>query len=93
MEHSQTDPIIDVQQTLDNWLEDNPDAELYVRKIYYLPEGAEIPPEVTHMNRLTSVARPDLVLRLGVVATARTAALADVILSLIGRAAADPKQE
>lgn len=82
---------IDVQATLDQWLDDNPDVEKYVKEIYYLPDGATIPRGVTHMLRLTSVERPDLDLRLGAVATASTAALADVILAAIERAAADPK--
>jgi hypothetical protein len=86
-----SDPIIDVQTTLDDWLEDNPEAQEYVSKIYYVPDGAEIPRDVTHMNRLTSVAHPTLELRLGVVATAKTAAQANVILGLLERTAADPK--
>jgi hypothetical protein len=87
------DPIIDVQDTIDAWLAGDPEAQQYVKKIYYVPDGAEIPGDVTHMNRLTSLAHPDLELRLGVVATVKTAALSNVILGLIGRAAADPKQE
>jgi hypothetical protein len=84
---------IDVQGTLDTWLEGNPEAQKYVRKIYYVPEGAEIPPDVTHMNRLTSAHHLDLELRLGVVATAETTAIANVMLGLIGRSAGDPKSE
>jgi hypothetical protein len=87
-----SDPMIDVQTTLDDWLASDPDAQQYVSKIYYVPEGAEIPRDVTHMNRLTSVTHPDLELRLGVVATVKTAALSNLILGLIGRTAADPKQ-
>lgn len=85
------DPLIDVQNTLDAWLAENPEAQQYVRKLYYVPEGAEIPRDVTHMNRLTSVAYPMLELRLGVVATPNTEALSNLILGLIGRSAADPK--
>ena len=88
-----TDPLIDVQATLDKWMEAHPEALDYVTKIYYVPDGAEIPREVTHMNRLTAVDRPDLELRLGVVATVQTAAMANIILGLIGRTAADPKEE
>lgn len=84
---------IDVQATIDQWMNDNPDVEKYVTEIYYVPDGAEIPPDVTHMLRLTSVDHPDLELRLGAVATAATAALADVILGMIGRSAADPKDQ
>jgi hypothetical protein len=86
-----TDPIIDVQTTLDDWLASNPEAQKYVRKIYYVPDGAQIPRDVTHMNRLTSIDYPDLELRLGVVATLETAALANLILGMIERSAPDPK--
>lgn len=85
------DPLIDVQNTLDAWLADNPEAQQYVRKLYYVPEGAAIPRDVTHMNRLTSVAYPMLELRLGVVATPNTEAVSNLILGLIGRSAGDPK--
>jgi hypothetical protein len=85
------DPIIDVQTTLDDWLASNPEAQKYVRKIYYVPDGAQIPRDVTHMNRLTSIDYPDLELRLGVVATLETAALANLILGMIERSAPDPK--
>jgi hypothetical protein len=88
-----SDETIDVQTTLDEWLSDNPEAQPYVSKIYYLPDGVEIPRDVTHMNRLTSVDHPDLDLRLGVVATRKTAVLADIILGLIERAAGDPKRD
>jgi hypothetical protein len=82
---------IDVQGTLDEWLADNPDAQQYVMKLYYVPAGADIPPAATHMVRCTSIDEPDLELRLGVVATPNTTAIANVILGLIGRAAPDPK--
>lgn len=82
---------IDVQGTLDEWLADNPEAQKYVMKVYYVPAGADIPRATTHMVRTTSVDAPDLELRLGVVATPNTTAIANVILGLIGRADADPK--
>jgi hypothetical protein len=82
---------IDVQATIDQWLDDNPEVDKYVTEIYYVPDGAEIPRDVTHMLRLTSVDHPDLELRLGAVATTATAALANVILELLERSAADPK--
>lgn len=83
---------IDVQATLDEWLDGNPEAQKYISQIYYVPDDAEIPRDVTHMNRLTSAEHPDLELRLGVVATAETAAIVNVILGLIERAAPDPKE-
>jgi len=82
---------IDVQETLDKYLEENPVVQQYVMKIYYVPAGAEIPIAATHMVRLTAVDEPSLELRLGVVATPNTAAIANVILGLIGRSAPDPK--
>jgi len=94
MEKLRHDPIVDVQKTLDEWLANNPEAQKYVTKIYYLPDGAEIPRAVSHLNRLTSVDHPDLDLRLGVVATLATQAVANVILGILERADArepDPK--
>lgn len=82
---------IDVQTTLDTWLEEHPDVEKYVMKLYYVPDGAEIPVAVTHMVRLTAVDEPELELRVGVVATPNTAAVANFILRMIGHSAGDPK--
>ena len=87
------EPIIDVQTTLDDWLASNPEAETYVTKIYYVPDGAEIPRDVTHMTRVTSISHPDLELRLGVVATPQTAAIANVLLGIIERTAPSPKDQ
>jgi hypothetical protein len=95
MEKPEHDPIVDVQNTLDEWLANNPDVRQYVTKIFYLPDGAEIPRAVSHLNRLTSVDHPDLDLRLGVVATLSTTAIANVILAILERADArepDPKE-
>lgn len=82
---------IDVQRTLDTWLTENPDVQPYVMKLYYVPDGAAIPLAVTHMVRCTAVEEPDLELRVGVVATPNTAAMANFILGLIGHSAGDPK--
>ena len=82
---------VDVQATLDQWLIDTPPVQPYITTLYYVPDGAPIPEGVTHMARLTAVDRPDLELRVGVVATAETTAVANVLLGLIGRSAADPK--
>jgi hypothetical protein len=82
---------IDVQETLDKYLAENPTVQQYVMKIYYVPTGAEIPAAVTHMVRLTAVDDRTLELRLGVVATPNTTAVVNRILDLIDRAAPDPK--
>jgi hypothetical protein len=82
---------IDVQTTLDTWLAEHTDVQQYVMKLYYVPDGAEIPLPVTHMVRCTAVDEPQLELRVGVVATPNTAAVANVILRMIEHAAGDPK--
>lgn len=82
---------IDVQATIDEWIDEHPEVEQYVTEIYYVPDGAEIPRDVTHMVRVTSVEHPDRELRLGAVATPVTSAIVNVILGLIERAAPDPK--
>jgi hypothetical protein len=80
------DPIIDVQDTLDAWLAGNTEAQKYLHKIFYVPEGASVPGAVTQMVRVTSVHHPDLELRLGCVATTETAVIVNVLMGLIGRA-------
>ena len=86
------DPIMDVQETLDNWLAGNAEAQKYIKKIFYVPEGDAVPPAVTQMVRVTSIHHPDLELRLGVVATTETAVITNVLMGLIGRLEdADPK--
>jgi len=82
---------IDVQTTLDTWLAEHTDVQQYVMKLYYVPDGAEIPLAVTHMVRVTAVEAPQLELRVGVVATPNTAAVANFIMGLIGHSAGDPK--
>lgn len=81
----------DVQTTLDDWLDANPVAQKYVTKLYYLPDGAEIPADVTHVNRLAAKWNQELDLRIGVVATPETAAVADLILAKLNRGDERPK--
>jgi len=79
------DPIVDVQDTIDAWLAGNAEAQKYLHKIFYLPEGAAIPGVVTQMVRVTSIAHPGLELRLGCVATAETALFVNVLMGLLER--------
>jgi len=87
------DPIIDVQETLDTYLKENPVVQQYVMKIYYVPAGADIPRAVTHMVRLTALDDRTLELRLGVVATPNTTAVVNRLLDLIDRESPDPKDD
>ena len=75
--------MVDIQTQLDEWLANNPDAQQYVSKLYYVPEGATPPAEVTHVLRLQSEASPERALTIGVVVVPRYAAMLDVLLALI----------
>jgi hypothetical protein len=79
------DPILDVQDTLDAWLAGNAEAQKYLHKIWYVPEGDAVPPSVTQMVRVTSINHPDLELRLGCVATTETAVIVNVLMGILGR--------
>lgn len=79
----------EVQEKLDAWLAGDSATQQYVTKIYYLPDGAAMPGEVTHIVRLSSVRDEDLDMRLGVVATREAAAIADVMLGLLEH---DPRE-
>ena len=88
------DELVNVQDTLDAWLAGNAEAQKYLHKIWYVPEGDPVPPAVTQMVRVTSVAHPGLELRLGCVATTQTAVLVNVLMGLLERLAEpdpDPK--
>jgi hypothetical protein len=74
---------IDIQAQLDKWLEGNPEAQKYVTKLWYVPEGQQAPTECTHKIRLNSVSAQERALSVGVVATKEFALFLDMVLSMI----------
>jgi hypothetical protein len=85
-------PKIDIQQKLDDALAGSEEAQKYVEKIWYIPDGAPVPPGVTHNLVLSSAADENLDLHLGIVATDETAQLADILLAMLNRPATPPDQ-
>lgn len=74
---------IDIQQLLDSFLESHPEAQQYVSKLWYLPEGSVPPPDVTHQLRLHSLTAADRAISIGLVVYPQYALMLDAILALI----------
>lgn len=74
---------IDIQAKLDELLAGNPDVQQYITKVWYVPEGQPVPPDVTQIVTVASVTSADRVLRLGVVMVPKYAALIDMLLAMV----------
>lgn len=74
---------IDIQAILDQWLASNPGAQQYVKKLYYLPDHAAVPGEVTHFLRFSSALSAERALRVGLVVMPGYAALVEAMLAMI----------
>lgn len=74
---------VDIQAELDKWLASNPEAQKYIEKLYYVPDGAEVPAGVTHLLELRSQTSPERALLVGIDATPEAAAFADAMLALV----------
>jgi hypothetical protein len=77
------DVPIDIQQALDQWLADNPDAQKYVSKIWYVQEGTPVPTDCTHTLRLQSTVSDERALTVGVVGVPPFPAFLDALLAMI----------
>jgi hypothetical protein len=74
---------MDIQAQLDQWLADNPAAQQYVLKLWYLHEGEPLPPGVTHTLSLSSVASLERRLGIGLVVKPEFALVLDGFLALV----------
>ena len=74
---------VDVQQKLDDWLASNPEAQKYVSKLYYVPEGQPAPADVTHVNVLSSTVSAERHLTIGIVAKPPYGAFLDMLLGML----------
>lgn len=74
---------IDIQQLLDSFLESHPEAQQYVSKLWYLPEGTTPPLDVTHTIRLQSLTATDRAISIGLVVYPQYALMLDALLALI----------
>jgi hypothetical protein len=77
-----TDPF-DIQKKLDEWLAANPEAQKYVSKLYYVPEGTKAPKDATHSVVLASVGTPERHLMIAAVVVPEFATFLDMILALV----------
>jgi hypothetical protein len=83
---------VEIQQKLDAALAGSPEAQKYIDKVWYVPDGSTVPPGVTHNLVLTSVRDEANDLHLGIVANDKTAALADVLLALLNQEPSSPER-
>jgi hypothetical protein len=74
---------MDIQTKLDEILEQNPDLQKYVSKLYYLPDDADIPSDVTHVLALASASSLERRLQIGAVVIGQYAVLLESLLALI----------
>lgn len=74
---------IDIQAKLDEFLASNAALQKYVTKLWYVPQGEQPPPEVTHTIRLNSVASPERSLVIGLVVKPEFALLLDTLLAMV----------
>ena len=74
---------IDIQAELDRLLAENPDAQQYVTKLWYLPAGTAPSADVTHVVAVASATSAERQLRIGCVVVPKYAALVDALLAMI----------
>jgi hypothetical protein len=74
---------MDIQQRLDDWLASNPEAQKYVEKLYYVPEGEVPPADATHRMRLTSMQSAERALTIAAVVKPEFAVFLDALLAMI----------
>ena len=74
---------MDIQQRLDDWLASNPEAQKYVDKLYYVPEGEAAPDDATHRLRLTSMHSAERGLTIALVVKPQFAVFLDALLAMI----------
>jgi hypothetical protein len=75
---------MDIQQRLDQWLADNPEAQKYVTKLYYVPAGTAAPADATHQVRVSSVQSVERALTIAMVVVPQYAVMLESILALVG---------
>jgi len=76
------EPPSNVQNFLDDWLEQNPEAQEYITKLYHVPEGALAPPDANYQVRLNPTDNTSNHLTVAAVTTDKGTAFCEMILSL-----------
>lgn len=78
---------MDIQKYLDDLLDGNAEAQKAIERLWYVPEGADMPAGVTQTLRLGSVLSPDIrALTIGIETKTPYGFLLDTVLSLIATA-------
>ena len=77
------DMPVDVQQELDAWLAEHPDAQKYVEKLWFIGPDNEAPEGVTHLLELRSATSPERALLIGVEAVPSFAVVLEALLALV----------
>ena len=73
---------MDIQAQLDELLAQNPDLQQYVTKLWYVPDGAPVPADVTHTLVLRSQTAAERHVTVGAVCTPKGVALLELFLAL-----------
>jgi hypothetical protein len=74
---------VNIQQELDAWLAEHPDAQKYIEKLWYLDEDHEPALGVTHLLELRSATSPERALLIGVEAVPSFAVVLEALLALV----------
>jgi hypothetical protein len=74
---------MDFQKYLDEWLAERPEAQKYVSKLYYVPEGQQPPADATHKGRVSSLASAERAVTVAAVAKPEFVVVFDMILAML----------
>lgn len=81
---AQLEGLTDIQARLDQLLADNPQAQKYIAKLYYVPGGSKPPADTTHTLTLGSQLSVERHLMIGIVVKLPYSALVEALLALVG---------
>lgn len=74
---------VNIQEELDKWLAENPQAQKYVSKLWHLIPGQPVPADVTHKIALQSETSAERALAIGCVVVPEFAMFLDMLLAMI----------
>lgn len=74
---------MDIQKKLDEWLASNPEAQKYVNKLWFVPDGGEVPEDATHTFRVQSVQSEERKLVIAADVVPEYAVFLDMLLSMV----------
>jgi hypothetical protein len=74
---------VDIQKKLDDWLANNPSAQKYVSKLYYVRSGDDVPDDATQTVTVASAQADARALQIAAVCLPEFAAFLDMLLALV----------